>query len=44
MRLVDAAQDRRDRESVLALLLGDRGEGGGSERAADAGDRPESSQ
>jgi hypothetical protein len=29
MRLADAAQERRDRESVLALLLGDRGEGGG---------------
>jgi hypothetical protein len=31
MRVADAAQERRDRASVLALLLGDRGEGGGAD-------------
>ena len=42
MRAADAAQEKRDRESVLALLLGDRGEGGGPEGNAtgSVGDAP----
>ena len=45
MRLIDAAQEKRDRESLLALLLGDHGAGGevgGTERNAtgSAGNSP----
>jgi hypothetical protein len=29
MRVADAVQERRERESVLAMLLGEGGEGGG---------------
>ena len=44
MRMADVAQEKRDRESVLALLLGDRGAGGGPVGGADSRDSAESGQ